>query len=371
MRKYNLLVLAQDFFIGGAEVVLYRLLKHINKRRFNCILCCYKKSGKVIRLIEETKTKIEILKETKDREGQLKKLVKKHKIDIAYVTSYKLLPEAIVLKSLGCKVIYNMQNLLVHTHKRLTRKQKEMFLTTLFCLSDKIIACSNAVKKQFDFLKSRRHIEVVYNGVEVNKFLKLRTKKYILKKEYSIPHDTKIVAVIGRVEPKKEQRLFIKACKRIKESYNKVKFFIIGSCESTKYLKIIKDDIKRLSLVNNIFLTGLRSDIEEIIQDIDIIVLPSSDEGFPLSLVEGMIAGKAVISTNTGGVLELIKNNKTGLLVDPRDEKGLCRAVLSLLNNTKKRYRLGCNAKKEAIKRYGIDIFMNKIERILTKLRVS
>lgn len=344
--------------------MLYRLLKYINKERFNCIICSYKRSGKVIGLMRKTKSKIELLKEKRDSRLQLRNIIKKYNINVAYVSTYKLLREVMILKGMGCKIIYHMRNLLKHTHRHLAKDKKDMFLKTIFCLSDKIIACSSAVKKQFDFLKPGKFIEIIYNGIEIDSFSRRRNVETVLKQEYNISPDTKLVAIIARIEPQKEQRLFLRVCKKVKKSYQAVKFLIIGACDSPLFLKVLKNDIKSLSLTDSVILTGFRDDISRIIHDIDIVVAPSAYESFNTSLLEGMMAGKAVIATNTGGPLELVKNGKTGILLKPNDSKRFSESIIQLLKNNTERTRLGKNARKEAMAKYDIHLYTKKIEKI-------
>jgi glycosyltransferase involved in cell wall biosynthesis len=361
-KKYNILCLTQDFFIGGAEIMLYRLLRHINKKQFNCIICCYKKSGSVIELIKKTGSTIVLLKEKQDIGRQLKEIKKKYKINLVYVTTYKLLREAALLKNSHCKIIYHMHNLLRHTHKNLPQDKKDMLLKTIFCLSDKIIACSRAVKKQFDFLRSEGIIDIIYCAAEIDTPRHHIGTRGKLKKEYKIPFDTKIVAMLGRVEPQKEPELFIKICKRVKKKFSNVKFFIIGLCASPKFLKLIKNDIKTSSLTDSILLTGFRNDIHEIINDIDVVVSTSAYESFGLSALEGMAAGKAVIATNTGGVAEIIKNRKTGILVKPYGITSFADPMLNLLQNDTWRKRLGQKAQKEVTKKYSAGLYTKNME---------
>lgn len=367
MPRYNILSLVQDEFIGGAEVMLGNLLRHIDTKRFNCMLCCYKKSGDVIDLLRKNCEKIKLLDASGDIRSQLRHIVTRNKIDLAYITSYRHLPEAVALNSTGCRIVYHMHNLLAHTHRRLTCKERNVVLKSILCLSDKVIACSNAVRSQFDFLAPGMSVEVVYNGVEIGEFSRRdqRKRKGTLKAEYHIPQGVKTVATIGRVEPQKEQRRFVRACRKVNEKLSNASFFIIGSCYHKAFLGVLQREISRLSL-RNMFITGFAHDIASNLHDTDVVVLPSSNEGFPVSLLEGMAAGKAVIGTDTGGTRELIKHGRTGILVAPGSENKLADAIIFLLTHDRYRERLGRNAQEEIRRKYPLHLFVRKIESIFS-----
>lgn len=365
MKRINILFLTQDYFVGGAEIVLSGLLRNMDKRRFRCIVSCYKDSGEVICLLKKYGIRIEQLSRKKDITDQLERIVRKYKIHIAYVNTYKLLNEAVILKKLSCCIIYHMHHLLNYTHSRISERKKITFLKTLYCLSDKIIACSKAVKEQFSPIGCKDIVEVVYNGSEPKIFLRSRKLPGRLRREYNIPQSEKIVAVIGRVEPQKGQRLFLKVCKRISEDCDKVKYFIIGDCASERFMKVLLGDIKRLSLIGKVILTGSRKDISEIISCVDLFLLLSVDEAFGLSLLEAMAAGTAVVATNTGGPIELIKCGKNGILVTPNNINEFSTVAVRLLKNDRERSRIGKAAQKEVSQKYTIAKQVKKIERII------
>lgn len=367
MQKINILCLGQDYFIGGAEVMLFNLLSRVDKKHFNCIFCSYKKSGKVFGLMEKSNCKIEFLKEGISKKKQLKKIINKYNIRIAYLTTYKFLPEALLLRGLGCKILYHMQNHLGMSHGSLPQKNRKRLLKIIYCLSDRLIACSNIVKGQFSFIKNNM-VQVVFNGVDTVKYSGRNIGRNKLKSNYRIPLSYKIVSLIGRVTPGKGQKIFIRACREIKDKYGKVKFFIIGECVNRVYSRELEEEARRLSLSKDIIFTGFKSNIHEFIRDMDIIVLPSKDEGMPVSLLEAMASGKAVIGIKKGGTSELVKDKKTGILIRSADKENISRAVLSLLSNDRKRIYIGSNARKDIARKYNINVFVKKLEAIFKEV---
>jgi glycosyltransferase involved in cell wall biosynthesis len=96
-----------------------------------------------------------------------------------------------------------------------------------------------------------------------------------------------------------------------------------------------------LEIGSNVVFTGVRKDMPGVYRSFDIFLLPSLNEGLPMSLLEAMAAGVPVIATAVGGIPEVLNDRKTGLLVKPGDPGALSAAILLLLADPELRARLG------------------------------
>ena len=105
--------------------------------------------------------------------------------------------------------------------------------------------------------------------------------------------------------------------------------------------------IRNLGLEGNVIFTGIRNDIPQILNIIDIFVLPSLKEGLPIALLEAMAAKKPVIATRVGAIADVIEDRKTGLLIDPADKKEIFESIKSLLGNKEKANLLAENGYKK------------------------
>jgi glycosyltransferase involved in cell wall biosynthesis len=105
--------------------------------------------------------------------------------------------------------------------------------------------------------------------------------------------------------------------------------------------KAIEDMIQQYGLQSNVVLAGQHSDMPGVYAAMDVFVLPSLNEGLPMTILEAMAASKPVIATRVGAIPSLIKHGDTGLLVDPRDADGLRDAIANLLSDSELCGRLG------------------------------
>ena len=164
--------------------------------------------------------------------------------------------------------------------------------------------------------------------------------------------------MIGRLVPQKGHRYFLLALKELLTQI-KTKSLIVGSGPLESKLKELT---KSLGLGNSVIFTGFRQDITNILQETDILVMPSLREGLPMILLEAMATGVPVIAARVGGIPEIIIDAETGLLVNPKDTLGLSRAIKRLIEDKDLRLRLSNNAKKMIDSEFNISNMVNKTE---------
>lgn len=188
---------------------------------------------------------------------------------------------------------------------------------------DKVIAVSQTVKKAITIFPPEK-ITVVYNGIDIDKFSAAKPGR--LREELGISAETKIVGMVGRVNPSKGHETFLRSIPEIQAKCPDTVFVVVGGGEYISELKSMNGDVHFL---------GPRSNIPEIMKDLDVFVLASWNEPFGLVTVEAMAAGAPVVATNTGGTAEIITNGETGLLVPPKDPAKLAQAVIRILTDDK------------------------------------
>lgn len=205
---------------------------------------------------------------------------------------------------------------------------------------DRVIAVSQAVKNAITVFPSEK-ITVIYNGIETEKFL--AAPAGTLRKELGLSATTRIVGMVGRVHPVKGHATFLRSIPEILAANPDTAFIIAGG-----------GDISTLQGMNGeVHFLGARSNIPEIMKDLNVLVMASQREAFGLVTVEAMAAGTPVVATNTGGTVEIITDGETGLLFPPGDPIKLAQAVIKVLTDDKLAERLKQGG-LSAAKRYNI-----------------
>ena len=210
-------------------------------------------------------------------------------------------------------------------------------------------------------------VKIIYLGFDQKRLTNLHKKKGQLRMSLGIPEDVKTVAIVGRLVPIKNHSMFINAAVKVLERGWKVRFLIIGGGELSKD---IKDRIASLEPAFNtkIVMLGWQEDIEMVYSDIDIVALTSLNEGTPVSIIEGMIVGLPVVATDVGGVKDVVKDGKNGILIRTGDVDGFVSAIESLLGDDEKRRLYGKNGREMAREKYDSRRLVEDIEELYTEL---
>ena len=133
---------------------------------------------------------------------------------------------------------------------------------------------------------------------------------------------------------------------------------IVGSGDLDSKLK---SQVKELHIENNVIFLGYQENIQDIIQQIDLVVLPSYTEGLPLTPIESFAYGKPVVATAAGGTVEIIEDNKNGFLVPIGDVKALTEKIQEVIENESLYKKMCLEAENTYKEKYTFNVFKNKI----------
>lgn len=181
--------------------------------------------------------------------------------------------------------------------------------------TDAIIAISPTQK--FELIRKyriceARKVHLIHLGFDLSPFLAAkRHKRGIFRKKWSIDDNALIVGIVGRLVAIKNHRMFLNAAKLVIDQKDRktIKFIIIGDGEQRGVLEKYAKD---LGIEDRVLFCGWEQDISKVYADLDVLALTSDNEGTPFSIIEAMAAGVPVISTEVGGVKDLIgKQEKT------------------------------------------------------------
>lgn len=204
----------------------------------------------------------------------------------------------------------------------------------------KIIANSRAVKERLGNLNKTK---VIYNGVDITQFQEGK-KTSNLREEFRFSHNDLIIGTIGHFAPLKGYNDLILALPLILKNDPRVRLLIVGGSiypAYQDYKKELQGLIDRLDLTDKVIFTGERDDLPALLNTLDIFVLPSWSEGFGRANLEAMAAGRPVVSTNVGGIPEVVADGETGILVPPRDPGDLAEAIIRLAKDENLRKKMG------------------------------
>lgn len=249
------------------------------------------------------------------------------------------------------------------TYKKVNTFDKYGFNAIDGC--DKVIAISNDNMEEIlnKFPDAKNKLEFVKNGYNSNEFfIEDVDKKEILKK-LSISEDfDKIVLFVGRISKLKGIDVLLKAAKIYENE--KILTLIVGDGDYKEELNIQKEELK---LKNVVFLGSKEhSELRELYNISDVLVLPSRKEALPLVAIEALACGTPAIVTNQSGMDEII-NKDVGLIFEMDNDKMLAEKINLILNNevTFDKNVIADYAKKN----YSEDLLINKLLELYNKIK--
>jgi glycosyltransferase involved in cell wall biosynthesis len=224
--------------------------------------------------------------------------------------------------------------------------------------SDTIITLTDSLRRELaeDYRITRKsRMTVLPLGLDLQAFAQVERKTGAFLNNWDIPPDAHVVGIVARLAPIKNHALFVASAKLIHQQRPNVRFVIVGDGDTRAETEA---QVKRLGLDDVFTFTGWLQGTPEVYGDLDVKVITSHNEGTPVTLIEALTAGCPVVSTDVGGVSELLEGGAFGALVPAGDAQAIANAVMETLDNPPDPEV----ARRAMIHRYGIDRLVRDIQ---------
>jgi glycosyltransferase involved in cell wall biosynthesis len=262
---------------------------------------------------------------------QIVKIIRKEKPDIVHTHAAKAGTLGRIAAFLcGVPVI-------VHTfhghvfHSYFSSRKTKIFLIIERFLAKKstaIVAISDIQKKELggDFrICNPDKIHVIPLGFKLDNFLdSIPEKRHAFRETYQFSENTIVIGIVGRLVPVKNHELFLQAFQYcVRHSQKDIRACIVGDGDMKEYLYSFCESLG-LSYATSeaayngesVIFTSWIQNVDKVYAGVDIVCLSSKNEGTPVSLIEAQAAGKPIVSTNVGGIKNIVEEGKTALLSD-------------------------------------------------------
>jgi glycosyltransferase involved in cell wall biosynthesis len=195
---------------------------------------------------------------------------------------------------------------------------------------------------------------VIHNGVEALPLPMPRQRNDCFCRCFDWPNDSVIFGISGQISPHKGQDDFINAA-GITHCMNPKVRFVIGGRGREEYVSALRERVQAQGLENCIKFCGWLPRVVDFYEAIDVFVLASRcEEGFGLVVAEAAERGLASIATRSGGALEIVVDEETGILVDKQSPQALAEAMLRLAADTPLRQKMGERARARAVREFSL-----------------
>jgi glycosyltransferase involved in cell wall biosynthesis len=211
-------------------------------------------------------------------------------------------------------------------------------------------------------------LRVIHSGIDTREYNPNVHQRGRFKSRFLIPQEVKIISFIGRFSDEKNPFLFVEIAKNITARFpNEFKFVMAG--DGPQFGKV-KDMIKNYGLEDHFLLTGMIDDVAELLNDTYILLIVSKIEGIPLVVLEAMNMGVPVISTDVGGITEVVKNNFNGYLINVGDRAAelFANKIQDLVNGKLDYAGLAEKARKTIVSNFSVKTMAEGFQNIFNEL---
>jgi glycosyltransferase involved in cell wall biosynthesis len=221
------------------------------------------------------------------------------------------------------------------------------------------VSTANAIylrdKKQYD----PRKITVIEPGSDFTRFSSEWPADPELRECHGIDPEDPLIVVVGRLEPQKGHAVLLDALPRVLAAFPRTKVALVGegSCRSA-----IEAQIENLGLRNVVTLTGYAPDVRDWLAHATLTVLPSFHEGLPVTPIESLAAGKAVVATAVDGTTDVVIDGRTGLTAPPGDPASLAESICRLLGDAALRERLARDGRDWVLANFSVSRMIRRTE---------
>jgi len=235
-------------------------------------------------------------------------------------------------------------------------------------ISTQIVVISKMIKKDICStykITSEKEVSVIPLGFELNKMEPLNNYHGFFRKQFSIPDDVPVIGIVGRLTGIKNHDLFVEIANLLLQQNNQIHFLIVGDGEMRAELET---KVATLGIVKNVHFTGWITETAKMYADIDIMMLTSKNEGTPVTVIEAMYYNIPVISSNVGGLSDLIDNGKTGYLINSLIAGDYIPIILKLLRSEQERKSIGEAGHIFITDHFNIDRLITDMDNLYMKL---
>ncbi|SDN07728.1 Glycosyltransferase involved in cell wall bisynthesis [Fictibacillus solisalsi] len=340
----NVLLMTDKLITGGAEMYFCKLENELQHDELTLFTAAA--TGD---LQTRIKNKYQFIELTRKNHMinliRLKSIIKEKDITILHANSLRLVLYAILLKQSSkkpLKVLYTKHNVTI-----LEQKYRKMFAGLLNRNVDKIITVSDFEKQSLVGLGViGNKIETIYNGVDL--------KQFTFSEKLNTANRWK-VGILARLSEEKNHEFFLEVAHSMRTVPN-LEFYIAGEGPEEKR---ILDHIHRLGLTEKVKMIGHVSQPETFIREMDMLLLTSKREVFPMVIIEAMAIGTPIISIDKGGIKEAIQDSQTGFLVEDYIVQEFSKKIVTVTSQQEIKKRVISAARKKVEQEFSLDKMVN------------
>jgi glycosyltransferase involved in cell wall biosynthesis len=368
-KKVAVLQLIDQLGTGGAEILQSTLAASIDRDRFDWHVITLRPPGDVLPRVEvelrEMGVPISVLNQKNVYDLRaviwLNRYIRRHEIDIIHTHLEGADIVGGVAGLLARKPVVSTVHLSHNDIVGSSAAHKFLLKVTARWLCKRIAVVAESMREETaEWLGvPLRKVIAIPNGVDTGRFRvspgldRPAIKRTLAGGDGQYP----LVINVARLFPQKSQEYLVRAAKTVLSSVPEARFAIVGNGpREAEITGLVHEE----GLDDRFFLAGRRDDVPDVLAAADLFALSSMQEGLPVALLEALAAGCPVVSTDVGGVSEIIRHNVTGLLVPPANPEALASAIVEMLSDPKRARSLAAKGQELVQREYSMQAWGRK-----------
>jgi glycosyltransferase involved in cell wall biosynthesis len=213
-------------------------------------------------------------------------------------------------------------------------------------------------------------VETLHDAIDTARFDPKRVDGSGVRKEFGFSQEEIVVGFVGRFSPGKGHEEFLRAAALLRTRHPELRLLVVGepSHGEEEYAAEIRALAAGLGLDPIVRFAGFRTDIPALMAAFDCFAFPSHAESFGVVLIEAMAMEAGIVSTNCDGILDIMVNGETGLMVPPGDAEALARGLERLIAEPEFRRAMGTGARRRVLQLFDQERQIDRLQLIYEHL---
>ena len=364
--RQRVLQVIYSLYRGGAERVIETQLLGCDRRRFEHLVCAITSGGDLIDKMANAGARVFLL--GKRQRGditavtKLASLIRRENIDLLHLHNspgmfWGTLGQ--IVSGTGVPIVRTEHNpflpealppLYRYLYPRFTKRASRVI-----CVSERV---RSSFAEAFPALADK-YVEIA-NGIRMEDFEKL-PPRHECRAQFHLAPGMKLIGTVGRMTEVKNHKLLIEALSHVRQKIPEVSLAIIGEGELREQLGAYAAD---LDVSENVSLVKETKNIDHFYGALDVFCLSSNSEGMPLTLLEALASGVPIVSTDVGGIPEIIESGKNGYLVPKGSAEALAQRITELLLDPAKAMAFALNGREMVRTRFPAEKMVKATEQL-------
>jgi L-malate glycosyltransferase len=357
---------------GGAEGQLISLINGLDRQRFTPLLCCLEMMDHAreheVRCEQLSLGMRSLFRPTAAHSLlRIVRLIRRHRVLVVHACFLRaeVLAAAAKLAGAGIKVVLGKRDLEHYRYRR-----HERWLTrSANAAADVIVGNAGAVRARLEttWRVPPRKIEVISNGVDLERFLPVGPDdRVVAKRRLGFEGHETVVLIVTHLTDVKAVDTFISAAAAVSREAKSTRFLVVGN---GPLLDVLVSQARSLGMERTISFAGEVADVTPYLAAADVGVLSSRSEAFPNAILEYLATGLPVVSTDVGGVAEILgTDDGCGFRVSPGASAMMAKRLATLIECPELRLQMGARGRRRAQALFGVDRMVTAYECLYGRL---